>query len=1284
MRQCHWLELLVDYDYEIRYHPGKASVIADALTQKKQIKPLRVRSLNMTIHPKLPSQILEAQNEALKEENVKAENLRGMDKSFEIRPDGTCCIKNRSWLPIFGAYKSFVSMSLASMLNIPPITLDTTYDIKIANGNLVCTNTVIQGCTLTLLNQPFEIDLMPIKLGSFEVIIGMDWLSKYHAKIICDEKVVYIPINGETLIIRAQVMEKKSDEKGLEDIPVVREFLEVFPKVLPGLPPVRQVEFQIKLVPEATPVAHAPYRLAPSKMQELSNQLQELADRGFIRPTLPEGNDNFVVYCDASHQGLGAVLMQREKILDQKELNMRQRRWLALLADYDCKIHYHPGKKNAVAEALSQKERIKPLRVRSLVMTIHPKLPSQILEAQTEAIKEENIKAENLRGMDKTFEIRPYGTRCIKNQSWLPFLGTKGPMIIEAEIGGHIVHRMYVDGGSASEILYEHCFNRLRPEIRNQMVPATTPLIGFNGEIKWPLGQITLLVKIGDEEHSTSAWMNFVVVRASSPYNGIIRSKIIPIECAMVSGSEEQPLAVSKVPEERIKIAINPEHPDQTVMIGSGLTKEGRDKLYELLQNNLDMFAWTPMDMTGIPRHIAEHRLSIRKGCQPTRQKKRGQATERNLAIQEEVNKLVAARIMKEVHYHSWLLNPISGKVSRKIITILQNTQKVHKKSDFLWTEEAESAFKQMKELIAELPMLTAPVQKEELIVYLSASIEVVSVVLMTKRGTKQMPIYFVSRALRGPKINYTSMEKLVLALLYASKRPKRPRVSVKGQILADFIVERPEEESPDIIIEAEKELPAEYEALIAGLRIAEQMGLKNLQANVNSQLVANQVNGTYVAKEEDMIKYLQKVKALTSTFREFSIKQVPKSENKKADVLSKIASTSFAHLSKQLLVEELKDKSINEVEVLAVMKEEGDTWMTSLQEYLADETLPVDSKKARAIKRKSQRFAMINGTLYKKSLLGPWLRCVGPLRANYVLREIHEGSCILHADTRSVVSKALRTGYYWPTMHRDARDLIRACEDCQVHKIVLKNPQERLTPITSPWPFHKWGIDIAGPFLEGPGKVKFLIVSIDYFTKWIEAKPVATITVSGQSLQGLVRKTVHQAILCLGETPQTNGLVERVNRSLGEGIKARLEARSKDWMEELSHVLWAHQTMIKSSNGDTPFSLTYGTEAVIPTKIGMPKLRTAEVNLTQNNEELEINLDLLEEKREQTAIQEARSKAKIEKYYNAKARSTSFRPKDLVYRKNDASRMEDTEKLGPKWEGPYEVTEALGKGHTS
>ncbi|GJW85736.1 reverse transcriptase domain-containing protein [Tanacetum coccineum] len=225
---------------------------------------------------------------------------------------------------------------------------------------------------------------------------------------------------------------------------------------------------------------------------------------------------------------------------------------------------------------------------------------------------------------------------------------TKGPLIIKAKIGGHQMHRICIDGWSSFEILYEHCFNRLRPEIKNQMVPATTSLIGFSGEIKWPLGQITLLVKIGDDEHSTSAWMDFMVVRSTSPHNGIIgrpglrkiqavpstthgmikfpvtggiltlkSSKIIPVECAMVSGPEEQPISVNKVREERVKVAINPEHPEQT----------------------------------GAFTAYSEHRLNVREGCQPVRQKKRGQAAERNIAINDEVSKLVAVWVYEEFYY---------------------------------------------------------------------------------------------------------------------------------------------------------------------------------------------------------------------------------------------------------------------------------------------------------------------------------------------------------------------------------------------------------------------------------------------------------------------------------------------------------------------------------------------------------------------------------------------------------------------------------------------------------
>nr|GEW27847.1 hypothetical protein [Tanacetum cinerariifolium] len=341
------------------------------------------------------------------------------------------------------------------------------------------------------------------ELSSFDVIIGMDWLRRCHAEIVCDEKLVRIRYGNETLTFRgnksnngresrltvisylkaqeykakgcqiflAQISAKKKEDgsegKQLEDVPVVQDYPEVFPKDLVGLPSARQAEFQIDLIPGAAPVARAPYRLAPSEMKELSEQLQELSDKGFIRHSyhqlrvreqdvpkttfrtryghyefqvmpfemtnapanenehkehlnailellkkekfapilaLPKGSDDFVVYCDASHKGLGAILMQREKVIayasrQLKELNMRLRRWLELLSDYDCNIRYHPGKANVVADALSCKERIEPLRVRALVITIGLDLPRQILEAQIEALKPENLDKEEVGGM---------------------------------------------------------------------------------------------------------------------------------------------------------------------------------------------------------------------------------------------------------------------------------------------------------------------------------------------------------------------------------------------------------------------------------------------------------------------------------------------------------------------------------------------------------------------------------------------------------------------------------------------------------------------------------------------------------------------------------------------------------------------------------------------------------------------------------------------------------------------------------------------------------------------
>ncbi|KAJ9536718.1 hypothetical protein OSB04_un000103 [Centaurea solstitialis] len=715
---------------------------------------------------------------------------------------GTFLLNNYPATVLFdsGADRSYVSLEFRPKINKKSQNLKEEHLIEYSSGELVKVSKVVKKCILGLAGKDFSIDLIPIKIGSFDIIVGMDWMSNHQATICCAEKIVTLPLpDGSVLEVHgafgcllvfflglglfrcacfgsllpglalslfsgvsfgvllhafvsfmAHVIDKKTEEKSTQDIPVVREFPEVFPEELPGLPPPRQVEFHIDLVPGAGPVAKSLYRLAPSEMQELSSQLQELLDKGFIRPSsspwgapvlfvkkkdgsfrmcidyrelnkitiknryplpriddlfdqlqgatyfskidlrsgyhqmrvreediaktafrtryghyeflvmpfgltnapavfmdlmnrvcrpyldkfvivfiddiliysrskedhehhlrlilellkaeqlyakfskcefwirevhflghvvnkegihvdpakveavkkweapktpteirqflglagyyrrfianfskiaqplttltqkdkkfiwgekqeeafqllkhklcnapilaLPEGTNNFVVYCDASHQGLGCVLMQNEKviayasrqlkvheknytthdlelgavvfalkiwrhylygtkctiytnhkslqhILDQKMLNMRQRRWVELLSDYDCEIKYHPGKANVVADALSRKERVKPLRTRAMGMIVQTSLKSQILEAQREALKVDNLKKETLHKMEKEFEEKSDGVRYFKGRIWVPKVDQLRKLIMdEAHQSRYSIH----------------------------------------------------------------------------------------------------------------------------------------------------------------------------------------------------------------------------------------------------------------------------------------------------------------------------------------------------------------------------------------------------------------------------------------------------------------------------------------------------------------------------------------------------------------------------------------------------------------------------------------------------------------------------------------------------------------------------------------------------------------------------------------------------------------------------------------------------------------------------
>ncbi|GJZ63620.1 putative reverse transcriptase domain-containing protein [Tanacetum coccineum] len=236
--------------------------------------------------------------------------------------NGTFLINNVYASVLFdtGADRSFVSYAFSKYIDIHPTTLDTNYSVELADGKSLTTNTILRGCTLNLQNHLFKIDLLPIELGSFDVIVGMDWMAEHRAEVVCYEKYIRVPYGNDMLIVQGersgvknesrlevissirtqkyidqgcqvfliQMMKEEETEipeRRIEDVPVVRDFPEVFPEDLPGLPPTRQVEFHIELIPGAAPVARAPYRLAPAEMKELAEQLKELSDKGFIRPS---------------------------------------------------------------------------------------------------------------------------------------------------------------------------------------------------------------------------------------------------------------------------------------------------------------------------------------------------------------------------------------------------------------------------------------------------------------------------------------------------------------------------------------------------------------------------------------------------------------------------------------------------------------------------------------------------------------------------------------------------------------------------------------------------------------------------------------------------------------------------------------------------------------------------------------------------------------------------------------------------------------------------------------
>ncbi|GKV20210.1 hypothetical protein SLEP1_g30368 [Rubroshorea leprosula] len=340
-----------------------------------------------------------------------------------------------------------------------------------------------------------------------------------------------------------------------------------------------------------------------------------------------------------------------------------------------------------------------------------------------------------------------------------------------------------------------------------------------------------------------------------------------------------------------------------------------------------------------------------------------------------------------------------------------------------------------------------------------------------------------------------------------------------------------------------------------------------------------------------------------------------------------------------------------------------------------------------------------------------PLLRCLTPYEAEYALREVHEGVCGNHVGARTLAHKVLRQGYYWPNMQEDAKKFVQRCQKCQFFAHLTHQPAEELTSLTAPWPFAQWGIDLLGPFVKAVGGATHLVVAVDYFTKWVEAKPLSCLT--SRRIEDFLFTSVicrygipNQIIADNGPQfncnsfrdfcssygiklvftsvyhPEANGMVESVNKAILEGIKPRLDQLKTKWVDELNNVLWAYRTTSRTATGETPYNLAFGTEAVIPVEIGVPSLRISHFEPARNERLLRENLDFLDEVREQSRLRTLAYKQRIANLYNKRVRPRNFRVGDLVLRKAGLTGFETRYgKLAPNWEGPYIVTEVPHPG---
>ncbi|XP_012856977.1 PREDICTED: uncharacterized protein LOC105976240 [Erythranthe guttata] len=606
----------------------------------------------------------------------------------------------------------------------------------------------------------------------------------------------------------------------------------------------------------------------------------------------------------------------------------------------------------------------------------------------------------------------------------------------------------------------------------------------------------------------------------------------------------------------------------------------------------------------------------------------------------------VILKIREPMNIHE--LKSLQGKLAylRRFISILAGrcqpfSQLMKKDVPFEWDEACTSVFESIKSYLTNLPVLIAPVSGRSLILYIATQERSAGALLAQENDDgKKSALYYLSRTMTPNELNFSPIEKICLALIFAIQKLKHyfqahvvrliSRLNSLKQVLADFLADHPipaewelSDDLPDedvLVIESSPH----WEMYFDGVSNKEGADTRVVFVTSNGKVLPHSFTlmqncSNNVAQYQALILGLE----ICGGYKATKLEGIWRlQDNKQADALAKLASTlampkdgARISICKRWVVPPIfEDQEIEEDEtrVVYVFEVEKEDWRQLFVDYLKYEKLPNDPRQRVDIRRRAARFIYYKDTLYRRSFDGAFLRCLGDDEAIQAIEEVHSGICGAHQLGPKLQFRIKRMGYYWPSMVKDCMEYAQKCQPCQFHANFIHQPPEPLHPTVASWPFDAWGLDVVGPTMKSSARNLYILAATFYFSKWAEAVPLRE--VKKENVADFIRINIiyHYGVpqyvitnngnpFCNGVIDKlcekfgfkqrkssmynvaANGLAEAFNKTLCNLLKKVIAKSKRDSHERMGEALWAYRTTYRTHTQATPYALVYGVEAVLP-----------------------------------------------------------------------------------------------------